>query len=146
MAALTVARLSADPLDPPAEWAAFEGRRAANGAVVSFLGQVRADEGVVALTLEHYPGMTERRLQALPDQARARHGSDLDLAVIHRVGRVGLGQPIVLVLAAAPHREAAFAACRFLIDRLKAEVPFWKYVHHGDGSGRWLAPPPEAAQ
>ncbi|SDG55827.1 molybdenum cofactor biosynthesis protein MoaE [Roseospirillum parvum] len=141
MSGLTLTRLSAEPLDPMAEWAAFEGRRTGNGAVVSFLGQVRADDGVVALTLEHYPGMTERRLEALPGAARARHGADLDLLVVHRVGRVDLGQPIVLVLAGAPHRDAAFAACRFLIDRLKAEVPFWKYVHRADGAGHWLAPP-----
>ena len=114
------------------------------GAVASFCGIVRADgdpaypdRRVTALELEHYPGMTEEALRSLADTATDRF--DLTGAlVIHRVGRLEAGEPIVLAAAAAPHRAAALDACAFLIDRLKTDAPFWKKQHFADGSAKWV--------
>ncbi len=98
------------------------------GAVASFLGLVRdvnEGQGVSAMTLEHYPGMTEKALADIVDQARARW-EVMDACVIHRVGPLKPTDPIVLVAVASAHRGDAFAACEFIMDFLKTRAPFWK--------------------
>ena len=89
------------------------------------------------MTLEHYPRMTERALTRIVEQATARW-SLLGCTVIHRIGRLVPGDPIVLVLAASTHREAALEATAFLIDWLKSAAPFWKQEHFEDGSAAWV--------
>lgn len=105
------------------------------GAVVSFVGTVRGGE-VRSMTLEHYPGMTEKSLEALVEEAR-RRWSLIAVTVIHRVGRLMPGERIVFVGVASRHRADAFAACEFLIDRLKTEAPFWK-KEETEGAARWV--------
>ena len=102
------------------------------GAVASFVGVVRD----VAMTLEHYPGMTENAIKKIVEEARSRW-QILDLAVIHRYGELQPGDQIVLVAIASSHRGDAFAACQFIMDFLKTEAPFWKKEHHPDGA-RWV--------
>lgn len=131
------ARLQSDPFDLAAEQAALVGTRTDLGAVVSFTGLVRADEGLVALTLEHYPAMTLAQMQAIADQAATRW-PDIIGTIIHRHGRLTPGAPIVLVLTASPHRAHAFAAAEFLMDWLKTKAPFWKQEEWADGSTRWV--------
>lgn len=111
------------------------------GAVASFIGIVRNHgdrQDVTGIELEHYPGMTERALMQLADKAKTRFGL-IDGTIIHRVGRLGLGERIVLVAAAAPHRAAAIEACSFLIDALKTSAPFWKREITADGTSAWVA-------
>lgn len=93
---------------------------------------------VVALELEHYPGMTERVLEQLVRQARERWQLG-GVRLVHRVGRVALGEEIVLVAVGAAHRRQAFAAAEYLMDKLKSEAPFWKKEHRRDGSETWVA-------
>lgn len=107
------------------------------GAVASFTGIARDDDGVVAIELEHYPAMTEVSLFALMDEAFARW-SLLGGVLVHRVGHIGVGEPIVVVGTAASHRAEALEACAFLIDRLKTDAPFWKKEHRADGSSDWV--------
>ena len=111
------------------------------GAVASFTGIARNDAndqgGVTAIELEHYPAMTEASLGALVDEAVARW-SLLGCVLIHRVGKIAVGEAIVLVGTAASHRAEALAACAFLIDRLKTDAPFWKKEHRADGSANWV--------
>jgi molybdopterin synthase catalytic subunit len=107
------------------------------GAVASFTGIARDDNGVTAIELEHYPAMTNASLNALVDEAFARW-SLLGAILIHRVGIIEVGEPIVLVGTAAPHRAEALEACAFLIDRLKTDAPFWKKEHRVDGSSGWV--------
>lgn len=95
------------------------------GAVASFTGLVRSDDGVERLALEHYPGMTEAALRRLAEEASARW-SLLGATIVHRVGPMRPGERIVLVGACAAHRADALAACAYLIDRLKTDAPFWK--------------------
>ena len=109
------------------------------GAVASFVGLARDTNdgsGVAAMTLEHYPGMTEKALAKLADEACARWPL-LDVTVIHRVGRLLPGDPIVLVAVAASHRGEAFAACEFIMDYLKTQAPFWKKEETPAGE-RWV--------
>jgi len=108
------------------------------GGIATFVGQVRTEDGdgLRALVLEHYPGMTERKLGELEAEARARWPLKSTL-VIHRVGRMIPGEVIVLVATAAAHRADALQACEFLIDRLKTEAPFWKREETEDGD-RWI--------
>jgi molybdopterin synthase catalytic subunit len=109
------------------------------GAVVSFVGRVRDLAGtppLQALELEHYPGMTERQLAAVEAEARQRWPV-LDCLIIHRTGRLLVGDRIVLVATASAHRADAFAACQFLIDWLKTQAPFWKREETALGS-RWV--------
>jgi molybdopterin synthase catalytic subunit len=127
-------RVDAAPLEPAAELAALEARGA--GAVASFTGLVRGDDGVSELMLEHYPGMTEAVLLELAEAAAARWAL-LAVTVVHRVGPMVPGERIVFVGTAAPHRHAALEACAFLIDRLKTEAPFWKRERRGDAT-RWV--------
>ena len=110
------------------------------GGVASFIGLVRDMGGadrVSALTLEHYPGMTERKLAEIEAEANKRWPLDASL-IIHRYGRLEPGDRIVLVATASPHREAALAACHFLIDWLKTDAPFWKREETPEGE-RWVA-------
>jgi len=95
------------------------------GAVASFVGVVRAEDGLTALTLEHYPGMTEKQIAACVEDANTRWPL-LGVTIIHRIGTLTPGTRIVLVAVAAPHRGAAFLACEFLMDYLKTRAPFWK--------------------
>ena len=106
------------------------------GAVASFVGLVRSDGGIEALTLEHYPGMTETALRRLAEEAAARW-SLLGATIVHRVGRMAPGDRIVLVAACAPHRRDALDACAYLIDRLKTDAPFWKREARR-GEDRWV--------
>jgi molybdopterin synthase catalytic subunit len=102
------------------------------GAVASFVGQVRE----VAMTLEHYPGMTENAIKKIVEEARLRW-KILDFTVIHRYGDLQPNDQIVMVAVASSHRGDAFAACQFIMDYLKTEAPFWKKEHHPEGA-RWV--------
>jgi molybdopterin synthase catalytic subunit len=125
-------QLRASGFDPGEELAAYQdgvvGRRGKYGAVISFVGTMRDfNEGraVHAMTLEHYPGMTERHLEQICAEAK-RRWDILDVLIIHRVGEVRPNDPIVLVAVWSAHRAAAFEACRYLIEELKTRAPFWK--------------------
>lgn len=107
------------------------------GGVGLFVGQVRGGQGLTAMALEHYPGMTEAILLALAQEAVARFELT-GCTVIHRVGRLEVGAGIVLVGAAAAHRGAALTATTFLIDRLKTGAPFWKREEYEDGRAMWV--------
>ncbi|WGS40210.1 molybdenum cofactor biosynthesis protein MoaE [Burkholderia sp. JSH-S8] len=110
------------------------------GAVVNFLGVVRQSgdfDDVVALEIEHYPGMTERALWSIVEEASARWTLE-SVRIVHRIGRIALGHPVVLVVVAAPHRGAAFDACEFLMDFLKTHAPFWKKEIRHDGAAEWV--------
>jgi molybdopterin synthase catalytic subunit len=110
------------------------------GGVASFIGLVRdigGSDRITALTLEHYPGMTEKKLAEIEAEANQRWPLDASL-IIHRYGRLEPGDRIVLVATASPHREAALAACHFLIDWLKTDAPFWKSEETPQGE-RWVA-------
>ncbi len=107
------------------------------GAVSSFTGISRDDGGVSAIELEHYPGMTESSLMRLIDEAFARW-TLLGAAIVHRIGRVAVGEPVVVVGAASRHRADALEATAFLIDRLKTDAPFWKKEHYADGTSVWV--------
>lgn len=130
-------RVQIEPFDIGVETAAISAGRTDIGGIGSFIGTVRADDGLTALTLEHYPGMTERSLHAIAAQAEARWNL-LACTIIHRVGRLEPGAPIVLVLAASAHRDPALAATAFLIDWLKTGAPFWKQEQFADGTHRWV--------
>ncbi len=109
------------------------------GGVASFVGLVRdvaGGERVGAMTLEHYPGMTEKKLAGIEAEAHRRWKLDASL-IIHRYGRLEPGDRIVLVVTASAHREAALASCAFLIDWLKTEAPFWKLEETPSG-GKWV--------
>src|SRR5436190_16683323 len=110
------------------------------GGVASFVGLVRDMGGadrVAALTLEHYPGMTEKKLAEIEAEANRRWPLSASL-IIHRYGRLEPGERIVLVATASPHRAAAFEACHFLIDWLKTKAPFWK-LEDTDKGEQWVA-------
>ena len=125
--------------DIAAETEALTAGRADIGAVVSFTGLVRdtaAGEKITAMTLEHYPGMTEAALEEIEAEARARWPLQ-GVRIIHRHGPLAPGERIVLVLTASPHRQAAFEAAAFLMDYLKTRAPFWKKEETGTGA-RWV--------
>ena len=107
------------------------------GAVASFTGIARADGNVTSIELEHYPAMTKASLETLINEAVARW-SLLGCVLIHRVGRIAVGEGIVVVGTAASHRAEALEACAFLIDRLKTDALFWKKEHRADGSAKWV--------
>ncbi|MDX6751663.1 molybdenum cofactor biosynthesis protein MoaE [Geminicoccaceae bacterium 1502E] len=132
-------RVQAERFEPGAELAAFAKGRQDVGGIATFVGLVREDKEhgrVRAMTLEHYPGMTERKLEEIALEANRRWPL-LDLLVIHRHGRMEPGEPIVLVAVASSHREDAFAACSFLMDWLKTKAPFWKLEETDEGE-RWV--------
>ncbi len=135
-------RLTSAPLSAPAELEAFLAGRLSDGAVVSFTGLARAvarDGAIVdTLTLDWYPGMTERSMQDIAAAAAARF-LVTDLLVVHRCGEIGPGETIVFVAAAAAHRREAFAAADYLMDRLKTEAAFWKR-ETGPAGARWIEP------
>lgn len=132
-------RIQEEDFDLSAEIAALRKGDPRVGAVVSFLGTVRdLNDGsqVKGMTLEHYPGMTEKALQEILDQAKARWDIYQTL-VIHRVGTLLPEDQIVLVAVTSAHRGEAFAACEFIMDYLKTAAPFWKKEETPDGS-RWV--------
>lgn len=122
--------------DVGAELAALPGDVPGVGAVASFIGIVRGGDGLRALCLEHYPGMTEAALTAIAEQADARWPLTA-ITIVHRVGRLVVGERIVLVAAASGHRAAALEAVAFLMDWLKTRAPFWKREEGAWGS-RWV--------
>ncbi len=132
-------RIQTADFDAGAEIAALRRGNPKIGAVASFVGVVRDvnDGGAVAeMTLEHYPGMTEKAIEEIVAQARARW-KVLDARVIHRVGTLRPADQIVLVAVASSHRGDAFAACEFIMDYLKTRAPFWKKEETG-GAARWV--------
>lgn len=133
-------RVTAEPFDPGLETTRFIAGLppGAVGGIGSFLGLVRGDgDRVRAMSLEHYPGMTERMLAAITAEAEARWPLDATM-ILHRVGRLVPGDPVVLVMTASAHRIAALDACAFLIDWLKTKAPFWKSEETDDGQV-WVA-------
>jgi molybdopterin synthase catalytic subunit len=132
-------RIQTADFDAGAEIAALRGSNPKIGAVASFIGIVRdVNEGgmVSGMTLEHYPGMTEKAIGEILGQARARWNI-MDSLVIHRVGTLQPTDQIVLVIVLAAHRGEAFAACEFIMDYLKTRAPFWKKEQTGAGT-RWV--------
>lgn len=131
-----VARLSTEAFDLGQELQGF-GRD--SGAIVTFQGLVRSENGrLTALEIEHYPGMTERKLAEYGAEAARRFDLD-DWLVIHRHGLLSVGQPIMMVATAARHRVAAFEAAEYLMDWLKSRAPFWKREITAAGPGEWVA-------
>lgn len=133
-------RLTREPID----YAALTESVRSNdcGAVVLFLGTVRemtAGRRTIALDYEAYPAMAEAELAKLEAEVRARWSLG-EVAIEHRLGRLGLGEISVAVAVAAPHRQAAFEAGKFLIDELKVRVPIWKQEHWADGTREWVHP------
>lgn len=125
------------PFDAAREMADF-GAQANVGAIVTFTGLVRDDTGrMTALELEHYPGMTESAIAKIVDEAVARWNL-ADCLVIHRYGRLAVGEPIMMVATASRHRVAAFEAAEFLMDYLKSRAPFWKKEIGPEGTA-WVA-------
>ena len=130
-------RVQREDFDVGAEMAALNGRGV--GALASFVGLVRGGDGdaaIGAMTLEHYPGMTEKKLAEIEAEARRRWPLE-DCLVIHRYGRLEPGERIVLVVTASSHRKAALEACAFLIDWLKTSAPFWK-LEEREAGGEWV--------
>jgi molybdopterin synthase catalytic subunit len=131
-------RVQAEPFDMGAEVSAFTASVPGVGAVVTFSGLVRDEGGTLsAMEIEHYPGMTERALEKIRAEAMDRW-SLADAWVIHRYGRMGPGDQIMMVATAARHRQDAFAAAEFLMDYLKSRAPFWKKEFDAHG-GAWVA-------
>ena len=127
-----------EPFDLGHESNAFAAGASGAGAVVTFTGVVRDNGGTLAaMEIEHYPGMTERAIAAMMEQASQRWALT-DALVIHRHGRLAAGEPIMMVATAAPHRADAFAAAEFLMDYLKSRAPFWKKEIGADGA-EWVA-------
>lgn len=132
-------RVQHDDFDIGAEIAALHGRDASVGAIASFVGTVRDINdaaGVSTMTLEHYPGMTERALDDICAQAKARWDI-VETLVVHRVGELAPLDRIVLVAVTSAHRGEAFAACEFIMDYLKTQAPFWKKERTPAGE-RWV--------
>lgn len=138
-------RVQPEPIDVGAEFAALMAApdgtpRTDIGGIGSFIGTVRGTakgRPITEMALEHYPGMTERALSAIADQAEARWQL-LAATIVHRVGPMAPGETIVLVLAASAHRQDALEATAFLIDWLKTRAPFWKKETFADGTHAWV--------
>ncbi|MBK6743375.1 MAG: molybdopterin synthase catalytic subunit MoaE [Hydrogenophilales bacterium] len=134
-----IVRVQTEPFDLATEVARLYRDKPKVGAVASFLGLVRDSnegDGVHTLTLEHYPGMTEKSLEGIGREAFARWDL-LDATIIHRIGTLHPTEPIVLVAVASGHRGEAFAACEFIMDYLKTRAPFWKKETTPEGE-RWV--------
>ncbi|HEY7761191.1 MAG TPA: molybdopterin synthase catalytic subunit MoaE [Burkholderiales bacterium] len=132
-------RVQAEDFDLGAEIQALRGGNPAVGAIASFVGLVRDvsdGERVSEMTLEHYPGMTERALEQIVTQAKSRWDI-IDVLVVHRIGRLRPLDQIVLVVVTGAHRGEAFAACEFVMDYLKTQAPFWKKEQTPAGA-RWV--------
>lgn len=126
------------PFDFGAEAEAFAAGRTDMGAVVTFTGVVRnTGDALAAMEIEHYPGMTQKALEKIAAEACDRWSLG-DVLVIHRYGRLTVGERIMMVATAAPHRKDAFEAAEYLMDYLKSRAPFWKKEHTGTGAG-WVA-------
>jgi molybdopterin synthase catalytic subunit len=133
--------VQSEPIDVPAVLAAVEGE--AQGGVVLFVGRVRsatAGRAVTRLEYEAYGPMAASELETLAETAVASHGAER-VAIVHRTGRLEIGETAVAIAVAAAHRAAAFAACSWLIDTLKQTVPIWKKEMYEDG-GEWISPNP----
>ena len=126
--------------DPGFEVNDFTAKTVGAGAIVSFTGLVRGDGSASGMMIEHYPGMTEKAISAIMDQARLRWNL-LDILVIHRFGKLAVGEPIMMVAVAGIHRSEAFQAADFLMDYLKSRAPFWKQEIGADGA-EWVASKP----
>ncbi|MFN3606636.1 MAG: molybdenum cofactor biosynthesis protein MoaE [Cypionkella sp.] len=126
-------RLQEAPFDPWAEAGEFSAALQGAGAVVTFSGIVRGDDGLIALEIEHYPAMSQPAIAQIMANA-ARRFALLDARVIHRYGTLRAGEVIMMVTTAAPHRSDAFAGAEFLMDYLKSRAPFWKKEHRADGA------------
>ncbi|HET7765428.1 MAG TPA: molybdopterin synthase catalytic subunit MoaE [Burkholderiales bacterium] len=153
-------RIQTRDFDVGAEITALRGGNPKVGAVASFVGLCRdANDGeaVSTMTLEHYPGMTEKALEKIVDEAKARW-KVIDVLVVHRVGELKPADQIVLVVVTGAHRGEAFAACEFIMDYLKTRAPFWKKEQTPSGArwveartsddaaaGRWEQPKSDAA-
>lgn len=124
--------------DPEKALKDFRLRQAGAGAITSFVGVVRDDGKTDALSLSHYPEFTERQIEQFAGDAKRRWDIS-ELLIIHRVGHMLVGEPIVLVAVASGHRRAAFEACDFLMDKLKSEAPFWKQEIK-NGMSKWIEP------
>ena len=136
-------RIQAEDFDAGREIAALRQGNGGVGAIAAFIGTVRDRSAgsdaadTTRMELEHYPGMTERAIEAMIDAAQARF--DIRAArVIHRVGALMPQDQIVLVVVSSAHRGDAFAACQFLMDYLKTQAPFWKKEHRPDGTAEWV--------
>ncbi|HEX7005636.1 MAG TPA: molybdenum cofactor biosynthesis protein MoaE [Alphaproteobacteria bacterium] len=154
-------RVQQEDFDPAAEVERLVAGNRAIGGVVSFTGLVREmsdGRAIRAMTLEHYPGMTEKMLREIEAEANRRWPLEASL-IVHRYGRLAAGDRIVLVVVASAHRQAAFEACAFLVDWLKTRAPFWKLEETDAGAewvearasddaaaGRWLAADTKAAE
>ncbi|NBB13931.1 molybdenum cofactor biosynthesis protein MoaE [Caulobacter sp. SLTY] len=131
--------LQAEPFDPGALLTAFAAGRAETGAIASFTGLARAEQGTTTtLELEAYPGFTDAAIAEMVAAAVGRFGLQ-DALVVHRIGPIAPGEAIVFVATAAAHRRAAFEACDHLMDWLKSRAPFWK-KEVGPGGARWIEP------
>jgi len=133
-------RVQTESFDVAAEMAALQGGDTGVGGIGCFVGTVRDAAGgrrIVAMSLEHYPGMTERAMAAIAEEA-GRRWPLLGCTLIHRVGRLLPGEGIVLVLASSAHRAAALEATAFLIDWLKTAAPFWKKEFFAEGGEAWV--------
>lgn len=133
-------RVQAEDFDVGEETRKMIGSRTDIGAIVTFTGTVRGTAGgrpITSMELEHYPGMTEAELARVEAEANARWQLQASL-IIHRYGKLVPGDNIVLVIAASPHRHAAFDAAAFLMDYLKTRAPFWKRETFTDGTGGWV--------
>jgi molybdopterin synthase catalytic subunit len=132
-------RLTTEPFEPGAELSAFCAGRRETGAVASFVGIARGEQGAAtALELQAYPGFTEVEIGKMTAAASQRFSLD-DVLIIHRYGAIAPGEPIVMVATASAHRREAFEACDYLMDYLKSRAPFWKQ-EHGPGGRRWVEP------
>ncbi len=154
-------RVQQEDFDPGAEAERLIAGNTGIGGVVSFTGVVRemaGEEAIAAMTLEHYPGMTEKKLAEIEEEANRRWQLDASL-IVHRYGRLEPGDRIVLVITAASHRQAAFEANMFLVDWLKTQAPFWKREERASGAAwveareaddaaaaRWRENKPKAAE
>lgn len=135
-------RVQSDRFDFGAEANRFAQDCAGSGAIVTFTGLVRdIAGGLSVMEIEHYPGMTEKALTAIRDEAMTRWPLD-DALIIHRYGRLAAGEVIMMVATASRHRAAAFEAAEFLMDYLKSRAPFWKKESTGD-SATWVEAKPE---
>lgn len=117
---------------------ALAGKQGANALFVGSLRDFNAGREVSAMQLEHYPGMTEKQLSKIADEAAARWDL-MDLLIVHRYGRLNPGDPIVLVSAWSAHRHDAFEACRYAVEALKTRAPFWKHEQTAQGA-HWVTP------
>ena len=139
MTAFPSISLTTQAFEPGVLLTSFCAGRDETGAVASFVGLARAEQGQARiLELEAYPGFTDAAIAQFAEDAKTRFGLH-DYRIVHRVGRIAPGEVIVFVATAAGHRRAAFEACDFLMDWLKSRAPFWKKEHGPDGD-RWIEP------